>query len=416
VVVLKDPNVLRVALARFVSRAGAEAAFFVGIWGKAAYEFDATPREQAMVMASMGIFTLVGAAIAGVLVDRFDPKRVLMGAEIIFVPSTLALVLPETVLQLSAVVAISAVCGAAVMTAVGSFPPLLTEDSHQLHRINAVVEGAASSSFIMGPALGALIVRFLTLDWIFVFDAVTSVIAVILVARVRLRRMAATERRSPLGELRDGFRYAYANRGLRLYLGIGTAVWLSFGSFGALEPLFYRDVLRTGPEALGWINTIFGLGLVSGSALLNRLPASFVRARTAIVCGLGSGLGAVIYTGTDDLRVVVFGATYWGVVLGVMLPAVRTLLQRDTPDHLIGRVMGVSHVHNQVGELLPLTFVPALAASLGLQRVLVGSGLVLIAISAASLSEALKVDRSRRPEVRGPEPLEAADEPVSPNP
>jgi DHA3 family macrolide efflux protein-like MFS transporter len=416
VLVLKDPNAVRVALARFISRAGAEAAFFVGIWGKAAYEFDATPHEQALIMASLGVFALLGAALAGVLVDRFDPKRVLMGAEILFVPSTLALVLPDTVYEMAAVVAVSAACGATVMTAVGSFPPFLTEDPHRLHRINAVVEGAASSAFILGPALGALIVRYLSLDWIFVFDSLTSVAAVIVVAPVRLRRVVPSGRWSALRELRDGFRFAYTNRALRLYLLIGTAIWLSFGSFGALEPLFYRDVLRTGPEALGWVNTIFGLGLVSGSALLDRLPAHLVRARTAVLCAFGSGLGAVIYTGTADLRVVVIGAIYWGVVLGIMMPVIRTLLQRDTPDHVIGRVMGVSHVHNQVGELLPLTFVPALAVSLGLQTVLVGSGLVLIGIAVATLPEALRVDRAMAPFERGAEPIEATDEPVSPNP
>lgn len=415
VFVLRDPNALRVALARFTSRAGAEAAFFVGIWGKAAYEFNATPQQQALLMGSLGVFTLLGAAAAGVLVDRFNPKRVLVGAEMLFVPSTLALALPDSVYQMTAVVAVSALCGAVVVTSVGSFPPFLTDDPERLLRINAVTEAAASSSFILGPALGALIVRYATLDWIFVFDALTSVVAVVLVAPVRIRRARTVERSSAFREFRAGFGFAYSQRALRLYLGLGTAVWLSFGAFGALEPLFYRDVLRTSPEALGWINTIFGLGLVSGSTLLNRLPTRFVRARTAVMCAFGSGLGAVIYTGTDDMRVVVIGAIYWGVVLGIMLPVIRTLLQRDTPEHLIGRVMGVGHVHNQVGELLPLTFVPALAAAFGLQRVLVGSGVVLMAIAVACWHEALHIDRTR---ARGPaelERLEAIDEPVSPN-
>jgi MFS transporter, DHA3 family, macrolide efflux protein len=413
--VMRDPNAVRVALARFTSRAGAEAAFFVGIWGKAAYEFHATPHEQALLMGSLGIFTLVGAAAAGVLVDRFNPKRVLMGAEILFVPSTLALVLPDTVFQMAAVVAVSAVFGAMVMTAVASFPPFLTDDAMRLHRINALVEGAASVSFIFGPALGALIARYASLDWIFVFDALTSVVAVLVIARVKIRPAGASERSSAIRELRRGFRFAYSQRALRLYLLIGTVVWISFGAFGALEPLFYRDVLGTSPEALGWVNMIFGLGLVSGSALLNRLPARFVSARTALLCAFGSGLGAVIYTGTDDLRMVAAGAIYWGVVLGVMMPVVRTLLQRDTPDHLIGRVMGVSHVHNQVGELVPLTFVPALAGTLGLQRVLVGSGVVLMGVALASSPEAVRVDRGRTPVPTEDEPVEPADEPVSPN-
>ena len=37
-----DPNLVRVTAARFISRAGGEAAFFVGIWGKATYDLDST--------------------------------------------------------------------------------------------------------------------------------------------------------------------------------------------------------------------------------------------------------------------------------------------------------------------------------------------------------------------------------------
>jgi MFS transporter, DHA3 family, macrolide efflux protein len=413
--VLRDSNALRMAGARFVSRAGAEAAFFVGIWGKAAYEFHATPPEQALLMGSLGVFTLVGAAVAGVLVDRFNPKRVLMGAEILFVPSTLALVLPDTLLQMTAVVAVSAFFGAVVMTAVGSFPPFLTRAGQHLLRINALMEAATSASFVLGPAMGAVIVRYASLNWIFVFDAATSIAAVLLIAPVRIRPAESAGRSSAIAELRAGFRFAYSRRDLRLYLMIGTAVWLSFGAFGALEPLFYRDVLGTSPEALGWVNTIFGLGLISGSTLLNRFRSRSVGARTAVLCATGSGLGAVIYTGTDDLRIVVVGAVYWGIVLGVMLPVVRTLLQRDTPDHLIGRVMGVSHVHNQVGELLPLTFVPALAGALGLQRVLVTSGVALIAIATAAWPQAIAVDRARGTSEPADEVVESMDEPISPN-
>jgi len=94
---LEDRNTARVVAARFISRAGGEAAFFVGIWGKAAYEFDATPAQQALVMASLGVFSLIGSALAGVLIDRFDPRRVLIVSEILFVPATLALVLPDNI-------------------------------------------------------------------------------------------------------------------------------------------------------------------------------------------------------------------------------------------------------------------------------------------------------------------------------
>ena len=302
------------------------------------------------------------------------------------------------------------------MTAVASLPPFLTHDSDYLRRINAAVEAGASAAFIAGPALGALIVRYWTLDWIFVLDAITSVVAVALVARVTLRSGSrGGESLPPFKEMRDGFAYAWKSRPLRLYLGLFAALWLSFGAFGALEPLFYRDVLGTGPEALGWVNTVFGGGVVAGSILLGRLPKRYVRARTAVLGAMGSGVGAIVYTGTAEIQIVVAGAVYWGVVLGVMFPLMRTLIQLATPDHLVGRVMGTTNVSSHIGELLPLTFVPVLAAVVGIQPVLVGSGIVLILVALLTYREGARIDRIHPGEALDPVPLDIADEPVTPN-
>ena len=73
-----NPHVRNVVLARLISRTGGEAAFFVGIWGKAAFELQATPGELALVMAALAIASLIGASAAGVLVDRFDPRKVVL--------------------------------------------------------------------------------------------------------------------------------------------------------------------------------------------------------------------------------------------------------------------------------------------------------------------------------------------------
>lgn len=273
-----------------------------------------------------------------------------------------------------------------------------------------------SLAFVAGPTLGALIVRFASLDWVFVLDAATSVVAVAVVAGVRLTAVSKKTRGPAFREVREGFRFSFASRPLRLYLGMSAAIWISFGAFSALEPLFYRDVLGTGPEALGWVNAIFGIGILAGSVLLARLPSRFVSARSLIMLSLGSGLGAVIYTGTDNLLVVGIGAVYWGVILGALFPLLRTLIQLDAPEPLIGRIMGTTNVTNQVGELLPLTFVPSLALAFGLQPVLVGSGLFIIAVASLTSGEGAHVDRVRTKAPVAPTALVAADERIMPNP
>jgi DHA3 family macrolide efflux protein-like MFS transporter len=416
---VKNKDLLRVAAARFISRAGGEAAFFVGVWGKAAYELHATPAQIALLMGVLSVSSIIGTVLSGVLVDRFDARRVLMVAEAFFVPITLAFIFAVGFGPLTVLVGLLGFFGAPVMTAAASFAPFMADDETPIETVNAWIEGASSSSFVIGPGIGAVLVSLVGINAIWVFDGLTSLAAVILVWRVTLRPAPrpAQARSHPFAELREGLRYTYSHRSLRYPILLGTATWLAFGAFSALEPLFYRDVLRTGVATIGWVNTLFGVGLVCGAWLFTRLPSRVTSARgLAFVCS-AVGLGALAYVGTRLLPVVAVGALVWGVIIGVADVLLRTLIQTSSPDELVGRIAGTSQMHRQAGELLPLALAPALAAAFGVQAVLVGGGLVLSVVALLTLGEARAVDRLPvvRP-TRAVGRLLASDEPISPNP
>lgn len=395
-----DPNLVRVSAARFISRAGGMAAFFVGIWGKATYDLDSTPGQLALLMGVMGVMATIGSTVGGLLVDRFDPKRVMLFGEIAFVPSAIAPMFADTMGQMTLSIAVLSLFSTIVYTSVASFPPYLTDDEEKLKGINGAIETAGNLAFVAGPAIGALIVRFGEIDQIFLFDAITSLVAAAFILKVRVRDLdvdvspVADKKPKPSAfhEIKEGFALSYSRRTIRLFITTSTATWIAFGAFGAVEPLFYRDVLEVGPETLGWVNTIFGLGMITGSVLLVKMPERLMTARMVVIGVSLSGLCAVLYAGTADVRVVAFGAIVWGVVLGVLFPMSRTLTQRATPDGMYGRVTGAINVHGQIGELLPLTFVPALAALVGVQAVLVGAGVVLFALSLTRYREANRID------------------------
>jgi MFS family permease len=309
--------------------------------------------------------------------------------------------------------------GAPVMTAAASFAPFIADAETPIETVNAWIEGAGSVSFVIGPAAGAILVSLIGMQAIWIFDALTSLVAVLLVWRVTLRPAQKSERHRgrAFAELREGVRFTYADRALRFPVLVGTAVWLGFGAFGALEPLFYRDVLRTGIATIGWMNTLFGLGMVGGAWLFTRLPGKVSSARGLALVASAVGLGALAYVGTDILFVVAIGAVVWGLIIGVADVLLRTLIQASSPDALVGRIAGTAQMHRQAGELLPLAVAPALAAAFGVQAVLIGGGLVLVAVALLALPEAGAVDRLPRIRMtRASAVMSANDEPVSPNP
>ncbi|HEY5112939.1 MAG TPA: MFS transporter, partial [Coriobacteriia bacterium] len=332
----------------------------------------------------------------------------------------LAFMLPGGMAQLTMLCALLGFFGAPVMTAAASFAPFIADETTSIAQVNAWIEGASSSSFVIGPAIGAVLYSIVGLNAIWAFDALTSLVAAFLVWRVTLRpaeRVEPRGRSHPFAELREGLRYTYTHRALRYPILLGTAIWLGFGAFGALEPLYYRDVLHTGVATLGWMNTLFGAGLVVGAWLYSRLPARVGSAKGLATVSAVVGLGALMYVGTNLLVVAAVGLTVWGIVIGVADVLLRTLIQGSSPDGLVGRIAGASQMHRQAGELLPLAVAPVLAATFGVQAVLIGGSLVLTVIAVLTFSEARAVDRLPRlrpTSVAGP--LTANDEPVSPNP
>ena len=375
---IKLSDVNQVAFARFVSRTGGEAAFFVGIWGKASFEFNATPTELAWVMAALGVASLIGSAAAGLAVDRIGPRRILILAELAFIPAVLALTLATSITAFSVLVFFTGLLSAPVYTAVASMAPFLTSDPARLSVINSRIETGSWAAFIVGPAVGAVLADSVSLDSIFVFDAATSLIGVLLVLPIKLRPPVAHEERSGfLAELLSGIRYSASRPALRFMLVTGTSVWLAYGAFSALEPLFYREVLKTGPAALGWMNSLFGVGMVAGTVLVPRLSRFWWRAPALPVLVAINGAAGLIYVSTDRLWVVAIGAFCWGSAIGVLSPVYRTLVQSVTPDHLMGRVQGASQMLADTLRLVPLLFIPALAVQVGIQGVLLGNVVIL---------------------------------------
>ncbi|TLM77507.1 MAG: MFS transporter, partial [Actinobacteria bacterium] len=201
------------------------------------------------------------------------------------------------------------------------------------------------------------------------------------------------------------------------YVLLGGLVWLGFGAFGALEPLYFRDTLHTQVSAIGWVNAVFAIGMIAGSALLTRLPARTVSARGLALMSVLTGLGALLYLAWPDVRLTAAGGFVWAIAIGILDPLSRTLIHRDTPHKLVGRVVGAGETLRTFGELAPLAVAPAAAALLGVRETMIAGGLLTAALSAATWFEARTVDRLTAGAAPVPiAPAHPSGEPLSPNP
>jgi MFS family permease len=395
-VLRSNRNLAFVVAARFISRLGGTAVWFIGTMGVAAYVFDASPKQLAIMSLINGLSAIVGSFTAGVLIDRFGPRKVMIWAEIGSIPPVLWMMVAPTLPLFVVGSAIFSLFGIPTWTAGASFAPYITEGRDELERANAYIEGGSSVGFVLGPTVGALIETWFGIHSVFWVMAVAAILAAV---AAWFTRIDETPREHVSGnawrEFTDGVRLAYTTRSLRYFILLGTAVWFGFGAFQALESLFYRDVVGVGVEWLGYMNTVFGLGLVCGAALLPRLPAKVVSARGLAFFSVLSGLGSMLYVGSADLVWIAPGAFAWGLFIGATEPLLRTLVHLDSPHEYVGRVVGTLQWHRTAGELLPLAFVPTLAVTLGIQETLIAGGVLVALAALGSIRTAGSIDRGR---------------------
>jgi predicted MFS family arabinose efflux permease len=332
-------------------------------------------------MGAVALVTIVSGLGAGVLIDRTDPRRVMIVGELLFIPTALAATQAETILTLTIAAAAMTLFSGAVFTAIAAFPPYLADHDAQLVKINSGLESAGMAAMMFGPAIGAAVARVSNLDAVFVLDAATSLVSVLLVLPVKVRTTEKQKRSqtSALTEIREGFVHCYSDAKLRYLILASSSMWLVLGAFRVLEALFFRDILKVSPSVLGVVISLWGSGLVCGALAVMRMPRRILSARGVAALLVLNGVAVVAYVGTDHLAVAVTGAIIWGFLLGILITAARTLIHRSSPPALIGRIAGAVAFHREVATLVPLMVLPSVAGVTGVQTPLVTAGIFLVA-------------------------------------
>jgi MFS family permease len=350
---------------------------------------------------------------AGFVADRFERRLVLLCGDvyrgsIMVILAILVTVSAPTVLI--AAFAVLAACGSTFFyPAMGAYLPSLVEDERQLGPANSAWASLGNISFIIGPAIGGLLLVTGNLALPFILNAVSFVfIATILWRLPRSKptkeealkaaaESAATEA-AAAESAGDGATDAAAaspapepaaTPGQRLKLrplaGL-TVVQLMAGFLGggyqAMTIVLAVQVLKAGDEANGYLNAAIGIGgLIGGlgaGALVLRRSLGVPLVVGAAIMGLGTlALGA---TTNLTFALVAIGVGSAGALIIDVLAT--TLFQRLVPNEMLGRGVGVIMAVSTLTASAGAFVLPVLIQSSGAFIPLAGAGIATIIFTA----------------------------------
>jgi MFS family permease len=371
-------------LAQFVSIFGDFIALF-GVISLITFRMHGTAVQVTAVTIAYILPLAVISPVAGVFVDHWNVKRVMIASDLIRAALIVLLVFVRDVAQICVIFA-------ALSTVSSFFAPaqsvtvrtIVPQD--RLLAANAMLTQAFYLVRLFSPfAAGALIawlgekVCFYLDTASFVFSA--GMISTLVIARPRVqtdKTVGALTR-----DFVEGNRFIFTHAGLTfVFLAMGVAM-LVLSAFSPLISIYIRDSLGAGPFVYGVISSMVGIGLIAGAQVLGRVhtPAS----RTAVVLGgmVALGVGAALLGLFHNIPMAALSTFTMGFAISFVLVPAQTLSQQETPPALMGRVSSTFMSLVSVAQVVGLLFSGYLAQRLGIRALFIASGAVLALVAAA---------------------------------
>ncbi len=238
-----------------------------------------------------------------------------------------------------------------------------------------------NSARIIGPAVAGVLVAKLGPAWCFAINGVSFFAVIISLLLMRFPRQETARRATGVvAHTVEGLRYV---RGNRLVLGLAAllAVFSVFGwSYTLLLPVFARDLLRVGPQGLGYLTTSTGVGALIGALTVASLGSYPHRQRVLFAGGLLVSGAAAAFAFSPSLHLSMALLALAGLGGVSMMSTANTLIQLSVPDEMRGRVMGLWALVFAGSTPLGNVQAGALAQYLSAPiAVVIGAGLTLVA-------------------------------------
>jgi CRP-like cAMP-binding protein len=305
-----------------------------------------------MLMVS-SIPTLVFGLIAGVIVDRYDRKAIMVVTVVLqaglVAAIPLSLALTGSIFWLYLIVLLSASVRQFFDPANDSVLPEVASDE-ELAAANSLMAIAQFGSTAVGFALAGLLIA-TNQEVVFWFDAATFLFAGLMISLVTVKPLE-TEDRTSIGDIirNLGFGAAFILRTpvLRSLTIVRTPAMIVFGLQNVLLLPFALEVLKATEFEYGLQEGITSVGFVIGSLMMARYAERLREGTWLVLSFLGMGVAGLLYALSSNIWLAIGLIGVSGILNAPSFVAGRLISQRNTPREVRGRVFSTNYVIRDV--------------------------------------------------------------------
>jgi dTMP kinase len=341
-----------------------------------------------LVMSARIIPGFFLAPVAGVMIDRWDRKQVMVAcdlgravviATLPFVHNVTGLVIASLVLE---------VCTLLWSPAKeASVPNIVPSD--RLTSANSLSLAAAYGTFPVAAVFFALLAQ--AAKWLggidaltffktdqtalaFYVDTFTFLLSAFLISTLALPDAARRAKKKANGdngkgidfaqtfkELKEGWQFIFVNPVVRsVNLGLATGL-IGGGMVVPLGSIFSRDILGAGAAGYGVFITALGFGVATGVVLLSVTQKKLPKVRMFELSIFGAGGALIIAASMSSLSLTIIGIFILGICGGSVYVVGFTLLHENVDDELRGRIFSALYTIVRLCLLIAFALGPFLS-------------------------------------------------------
>lgn len=310
-------------------------------------ELTDSPAALGVVFALQALPILVLSAVAGVIADRFDRRRLLVATQLFTAVLAIALATITTTGVVEfwhvAVLALLAGVATAIQTpAYQAIVPTLVDRS-VIGSAVALNSAQFNLSRILGPSIAGGVIASGGLQLAFWGNAIALCLVALILWRLRVPVLPASSRPqvSMWMNLMDGVRYVRSRRIVAVLVLLAAVPAMFLLNYLVLLPVFARDVLQIGAPGLGLLSAGIGVGALAAALGLAILRPGGGSGRSLLVALVIASGAEIVFAGSRFVPLSVIALAVLGGCQVLYYATTNTLLQLLVPARLRGRVMSL---------------------------------------------------------------------------
>jgi predicted MFS family arabinose efflux permease len=327
------------------------------------------------------LFSLIG----GVVADRVERRRILLGSQYVQLASSglLAILVATGAVHVWHILCLSCVSGFAQAFGGPAYQALIPtlvkrEDMPNAIALNSIQFNMAVT---IGPALAGQALSRIGETWCFGLNAASFVAPIIALLLITTRFLPKPSKESMFTSLKLGIKFVRQQEAMTALIVVAFCMTALSMPLRTYIPVFVNDIFHAGPRTYGDLLSLMGVGSICGSLAIASLGNAAGKGRRALIFMLLLGAAISGFAISRSLAASYAVLVIFGFCLMAVFASVSSLVQLITTEEMRGRVMSVYNCAFRggmpLGNLLSGWVVPVFTAPV----VLTANGLLLIAVA-----------------------------------